>query len=127
MRKTCRENGIRCGINGMAFSTPVGCAPGVIAADPSELPLCGSEVTDVAKKQRFPNISGFVSRDYLTVTERAAKVCDVSHTVQSGAHGTKMNYLSNVANQRPRLHVTRDILLAFGFATPLLLLLFFLL
>jgi hypothetical protein len=39
---------------------------------------------------------------------------------------TKMNYLSNVANQRPMLHVTRDILLAFGFATPLLLLLCFL-
>ena len=38
----------------------------------------------------------------------------------------KMHYLSDVANRRPMLRVTGEILLAFGCATPLVLLLSYL-
>ena len=42
------------------------------------------------------------------------------------ARGTEMNYLSHVVNQRPMLRVSGEILLAFCCATPLVLLLCFL-
>ena len=38
----------------------------------------------------------------------------------------KMHYLSDVANRRPMLRVTGEVLLAFGCATPLVLLLSYL-
>jgi hypothetical protein len=37
-----------------------------------------------------------------------------------------MSYLSYIENQRPMLRVSREILLAFCFVAPLILLLFFL-
>jgi hypothetical protein len=54
-------------------------------------------------------------------------VCDAGHTVWPGEHGEpKMHYLSDVANRRPMLRVTGEILLAFSCATPLVLLLSYL-
>jgi hypothetical protein len=54
-------------------------------------------------------------------------MCDVGHTVWPEEHGEReMNYLSHVVDQRPMLRVAGEILLAFCFVTPLVLLLCFL-
>jgi len=54
-------------------------------------------------------------------------MCDVGHTVCPGRHGGDvMHYLSIVADQRPMLRVAGEIVLAFSCATPLVLLLCFL-
>ena len=51
----------------------------------------------------------------------------MSHTVSRVHHGKReMSYLSQVANERPMLRVSGQILLAFCCATPLVLLLCFL-
>ena len=53
--------------------------------------------------------------------------CDVGHTMCPKEHGeTEMHYLSNVVSERPMLQVAGQIILAFSCATPLLLLLCFL-
>jgi len=54
-------------------------------------------------------------------------MCDVGHTVWPGEHGEReMHYLSNVANQRPMFRIAAEIVLAFSCATPLVLLLCYL-
>jgi hypothetical protein len=54
-------------------------------------------------------------------------MCDVGHTVWRAHHGKReMSYLSHVVNKRPMLRVSGEILLAFCCATPLVLLLCFL-
>ena len=50
-------------------------------------------------------------------------MCDVGHTVWRGKHGERE---MNVVDQRPMLRVAGEILLAFCFVTPLVLLLCFL-
>jgi hypothetical protein len=53
-------------------------------------------------------------------------MCDVGHTCGEDTTGVKMSSLSHVVDRRPMLRVSGEILLAFCFATPLLLLLYFL-
>jgi hypothetical protein len=53
-------------------------------------------------------------------------VCDVGHTCGNDSTGKQMTYLSHAVNTRPMLRVSGQILLAFGCATPLVLLLCFL-
>ena len=53
-------------------------------------------------------------------------MCDVGHTCGEDTTGSEMSSLSHVVDQRPMLRVSGEILLAFCFATPLLLLLCFL-
>jgi hypothetical protein len=54
-------------------------------------------------------------------------LCVMSVTrVARTAQGTEMNYLSHIVNQRPMLRVSGEILLALCCATPLVLLLCFL-
>ena len=53
-------------------------------------------------------------------------MCDVDHTCGKDTTGSDMGSLSYIADQRPMLRVSGEILLAFCFATPLLLLLCFL-
>jgi hypothetical protein len=54
-------------------------------------------------------------------------MCGVGHNVWRGKHGEReMNYLSHVVDRRPMLRVAGEILLAFCFVTPLVLLLCFL-
>jgi hypothetical protein len=53
-------------------------------------------------------------------------MCDVGHTCGEDSTGSEMTSLSHVVDPRPMLRVSGEILLAFCFATPLLLLLCFL-
>ena len=54
-------------------------------------------------------------------------MCVVLATHVAGrTRGNEMNYLSHVVKQRPMLRVVSEVLLAFGCAAPLMLLLFFL-
>jgi hypothetical protein len=53
-------------------------------------------------------------------------VCDFDHTCGEGQGNAEMTYLSNVVDRRPMLRVSGEILLAFCLATPLVLLLCFL-
>jgi hypothetical protein len=92
----------------------------------------------VTKKQRmwlYGNAIfeyAFASRLLLDVNSSCGNVatgimCDVGHTVCPGRHGGNvMHYLSIVADQRPMLRVAGEIVLAFSCATPLVLLLCFL-
>jgi hypothetical protein len=54
-------------------------------------------------------------------------LCVMSVTLWRGEHGEReMSYLSHVVDQRPIMRVAGEILLAFCFVTPLVLLLCFL-
>ena len=55
-----------------------------------------------------------------------AIMCGFDHTCGENTTGRDMNYLSLVAEQRPMLRVSGEIVLAFCCATPLVLLLCFL-
>jgi hypothetical protein len=53
-------------------------------------------------------------------------VCGSDHTCGANSTGREMNYLSQVVDQRPMLRLSGEIVLAFCCATPLVLLLCFL-
>jgi hypothetical protein len=83
--------------------------------------------TYVAKRQRFRRLR-FGLAEFLDANGNVMKdlcVMSVTHVART-ARGTEMNYLANVVNRRPMLGVVGEILLAFCFATPLVLLLCFL-
>jgi hypothetical protein len=85
--------------------------------------LCGSAAT-------LPKIRPVVSRKCLFATSSWRNVgdrivCDFDHTCGEGEE-REMNNLANIVDRRPMLRVSGEILLAFCFATPLVLLLCFL-
>jgi hypothetical protein len=75
-----------------------------------------------------PEFSFFPARNWLTPAPPFGnELCVMSVTPWPGQHGeSEMNYLSHVVDQRPMLLVSGQILLAFCCATPLVLLLCFL-
>ena len=64
---------------------------------------------------------------HLSAMLRSRSMCDLGHTCGEKNTRSEMNYLSDVVvNQRPMFQVAGEIILAFCCATPLVLLLCFL-
>ena len=97
--------------------------------------ISGQKATFVSIGQRHLGISRnivFASYHGLTRAYLVAMwtwglcVMPVTPCGRENTEEPKMHYLSDVANRRPMLRVTGEILLAFGCATPLVLLLSYL-
>jgi hypothetical protein len=78
-----------------------------------------------------PEIGLFVSLEFVDANSFCGNVdagfmCDVDHTCGEDTTVSEMSSLSHIVDQRPMLRVSGEILLAFCCATPLVLLLCFL-
>jgi hypothetical protein len=71
-------------------------------------------------------LAEFVDANSFCGNVDAGFMCDVDHTCADDTTVSEVSSLSHIVDQRPMLRVSGEILLAFCFATPLVLLLCFL-